>query len=210
MFKKEMTPQQLRAYKMTFEERQIWSETADRIREYCSGLVPQEYSQKIEYHLSTKDYLHYAGYCKKEGYYYVSEGDRGELYCLFKNADGEKMQIFLLENILRDVGQKIELKLRDKEQMRWRFYEDLEKTVPGHIEWVENDTYVYGVKHDSRKLWFEFVLGGLIKTFGFEKVKDIVDEYTEHMNYWFSEKHWDFDREELTFVEIGGSSNENY
>ena len=210
MFKKEMTPQQLRAYKMTFEERQIWSETADRIREYCSGLVSQEYSQKIEYHLSTKDYLHYAGYCKKEGYYYVSEGDRGELYCLFKNADGEKMQIFLLENILRDVGQKIELKLRDKEQMRWRFYEDLEKTVPGHIEWVENDTYVYGVKHDSRKLWFEFVLGGLIKTFGFEKVKDIVDEYTEHMNYWFSEKHWDFDREELTFVKIGGSSNENY
>ena len=209
MFKKEMNPQQLRGYIMTSEEKRVWNETADRVREYCNKLVPEEYSQKIEHHLS-KDYFHYAGYCKKEGYYYIAEGDRGELYCLFKNADGEKMQIFLTENILRDVGQKIELKLRDKEQMRWRFYNDLEKTVPGHIEWVENDTYVYGVKHDSRKLWFEFVLSGLIKTFGFEKVRDIVDKYTENMNYWFSEKHWDFDREKLTFVETGESFDEDY
>ena len=209
MFKKEMTPEELRSYKMTSEELQVWNETVSRVREYCNKLVPEEYSQKIEHHLS-KDYFHYAGYCKKEGYYYVCEGDRGELSCLFKGFDREKIQIFLTENILRDVGQRIELKLRDKEQMRWRFYEDFEKTVPGHIEWVENDTYVYGVKHDSRKLWFEFVLGGLIKTFGFEKVKDIAEEYTKKMNYWFKEKHWDFDREELTFVEIGGSSNENY
>lgn len=175
-----MTPEELRKYKMTSSEKQKWYEVTNSIREYCDGIVPKEYTGKIEYHISEKPYDHYVGFCEAEGYYYVAEGDRGELEVLWKSFEKDKIQIYLMKNILRDVGQSMELKNRD----------------------TYKDTYKYHVRYDSRKWWFEYMLNGLVKVFGLEKVNHIIDDYTESMNHWFHEKHWDFDREKLMFVEI--------
>lgn len=204
-----MTPEELRKYKMTSAENQKWNEVVNLIREYCRGIVPVEYEMKIEYHLSDRAYEHHVGFCESDGYYYIAEGDRGKVECLCKSFDKDEMLIYLMKNILRDVGQSMELKIRHKEQIQWRFYEDDAKTVPGHIAWVENSMYRYSEKYDSRKWWFEYILKGLISVFGIEKVSYLIEDFTANMNYWFREKHWDFDRESFVFVEISESVEYN-
>lgn len=201
-----MTKEELQRHKMLSEEQKIWDEIKARIRVYCKGIIPEEFTELIEKHIAEAVYYQsYAGYCSGEGYYYINIGDRGEIDLACKTESEEEMLFYLMKKILRDVGIRLELRQRDKEQEKWMYYLDDKNTRPGKLAWVKNERYIYHTKHDTRKWWFEYILRNLQLYFGKERLVPLIEEYTQLLNRRFHAPHWGYDREKLQFVEISDS-----
>lgn len=201
-----MTKEELQSYKMTHDERDKWINIQDITRRYCKRSVHVEYNEIVERHISKSVYYeHYAGYCKDEGYYYINIGDRGEVYLSCKTESTEEILFYLMKSILHNIGIKLELSIRDIDQKKWMYYEDVSNTKPGKIAWVKNKEYIYHTQHDTRKWWFEYIIKNLWLFFNDAMIEPIVEEYTGYMNHWFEEKHWKYDREKKQFIEISDS-----
>lgn len=202
-----MTVKELEHYKMTDDELEKWIEVRQIILDYCKILkIPAFMEKRIDSILQIRiTYEHIAGYCKTNGYFYITYGDRGELYLSCQSKEKDDICFYIIKEIAREAGTKIEMQEREQEAKKWMYYIDSQKTRPGHIEWVKNTNYLYHTKHDTRKKWFEYVLNALLKVFKAEKVASLVEEYTGYMNHWFDEPHWAFDRKKREFVEISYS-----
>lgn len=204
-YMEKITCSELQHYRMNKAEWECFEQMWLTIREDCAKMIPAEYEANVKRQLEEVPYLHYMGYCGEHGYYYVEEGDYGRLNMGCLTKDEIEMRFYIMKKILREVGQQIELKKRADEQKKWMYYLDDANTRPGHLAWVKNDTYYYHTKHDSRKMWFEYMLNGLAKLFSPGLVQPVIEEYTGYMNRWFEEAHWAYDCGSGKFVEISDS-----
>lgn len=180
-----MTAKELEIYKMSEAERQKWNEIKQTVKMYCKRvMIPGFMSERIE-NILREGMLygqHVAGYCESEGYYYIEYGDRGMLYLKCLSIDSQDVCFYIMQQIAREAGQKIELNERDAEERKW--------------------LCTYHTKYDTRKKWFEYTLNVLLEIFGQEAVAPLIEEYTGYMNHWFKEKYWSYDTEIREFVEI--------
>ena len=201
-----MTGEELQKYKMSPYERKKWAHIQNRIKQHCKESVPAQYYGIVEnYTAESVYYEHYAGYCKEEGYYYIAVGDHGDVYMLCKTESEEVILCFLMEKILRDIGMRIELKIREQEQRKWMYYTDDKMTEEGSERLIKNENYVYHTKYDSRKWWFEYIIRKLRPFFNDSMMNPIEKKYTDYMNKWFGDKHWEYNRSRELFEEMSDS-----
>ncbi len=200
-----MTCNELQFYQMNMDEWTRWEKLQQTVIGYYKQVVPEEYEELAKRYIVNEPYVHYVGYREPDGYYYIQEGDRGALRMGCQTTDETEMLFYVMENILCDVGRRIELKNRADEQKKWMYYSELKNTRPEHPAWVKNDTCYYHTKYDSRKMWFEYTINGLAKFFKEEQVQPVITEYTAYMNRWFEEAHWAYDCGSRQFVEISDS-----
>lgn len=181
-----MELRELYNYKMNPAELEEWMHVADKVRSLCEklGLV-DTYGVMIKNAISSSIFCdHRAGFCTKIGYYYIEEGDRDKIYLKCQSRDPDEMAFHVMhQKILRTIGRKLEM----------------EKRVELEKNWTGNNNY------DSRKYWFEYVIGNLAKVFEGRVVEKVILQYTGYMNRWFDDEHWQFDREKMEFVEVSDS-----
>lgn len=197
-----MTERELYHYKMTSEETEKWNELKSQVINDCKTMqIPLEFNEWIERKSNAIDsYNHIAGYCEKVGYFYIEDGDRGDIYlkCCSRNPDD--IRWYILEQIVQHVGQNIELRYRKVEEKNWRNLRDYKNS-----EFTEQIDWKYNAIHDTRKFWFEYEILALSKVFDSDKLKPFVEEHINLMNRWFNEPHWSFDWEIMSFIEVSNS-----
>lgn len=199
-----MTEKELELYKMTESEKQNWNIIRQTIFVYCQKLqIPEFMYERIEMLTSggMKYGHHVAGYCENAGYFYIEYGDRGTLYLKCLSYNSEDICFYIMKQITRETGQKIELQERNEEAQKWMYYLDDKKTRPGKLVWIKNENYIYHTKHDTRKKWFEYMLNALLEIFEKEMIAPMIEECTWYMNRWFEEPHWSYDMKLRAFVE---------
>ena len=199
-----MNVEKLCRYRMNSSELNVWNEFQEQIIKDCQKIkIPLSFGEFIETQISIKEqYIHTAGYCNKAGYFYINEGDRGELFLSCLSHDIEDIRWYVMEKILRHIGQKLELEQREDEEKKWRY---LRKFENGKLKLEENENWIYNTIHDSRKYWFEYSIVLLAKIFETNRIYPYVASHIELMNRWFNVPHWDFDWEKMCFIEISSS-----
>lgn len=179
-----MTAEQFYKYKMDVEEQAEWKRLKSQIYEDCKKAGVSERLMRYADAALADDYERMAGYCRAEGFYYIFT-ERG-YYKTEYSGDEKGMRFFLLENIFRSIGTRIELENRDR----------LAK------EWKHREKTVCDVEYDSRKFWFEYTINAIDKILGEEFSLPLAEEYTKFMNRWFDTEHWFFDGKTGKFTEI--------
>ncbi len=184
-----MELRELYNYKMNPAELEEWMQVAEKVRSLCEeiGLV-DAYGVMVKNAISSSIFCdHRAGFCTKIGYYYIEEGDRDKIYLKCQSHDPDEMTFHVMhQKILRTIGRKLEM----------------EKRVELEKDWSGNNQY------DSRKYWFEYVIGNLMRVFEGQRVEQIIKQYTGYMNRWFNDEHWQYDRERGKFVEVSDSKEQ--
>ena len=136
------------------------------------------------------------------GYYLLglkvmSEGERGGPDTVVYEAENEEdLKYWQLEQICRFIGKKDSSKT-------WRYYRH-HADESGWL-YIEHRHYDYNAIEDTRLPGFERLLKNLKYGFPPERWEEKVKEYTSLMNFWYEEPHWDYDRENLCFIEISDS-----
>lgn len=194
-------------YQMTQAECEKWSEVQDIIHRSCKVLnIPETYHSIIENATQSRGAYHLAGFCETEGYYFVEEGDRGELHLACKTFSLAEICSYIMHHrILYAIGTKMELQNRSELEQRWKYRVDNKNCRPRHLPLIENSNYQYHTRYDSRKMWFEYIINNLAVIFDEERVEKVIEEYTGYMNRWFDDKHWEFDKTCKEFIEISDS-----
>lgn len=212
-----MDENQLYYYKMDNVERAKWNSLKSQIYEDCKNAgIPEGFMKShVEPTVSEDSFEHRSGYCREEGFYYIYE----EKAHLEKKYSGDEtgMRFFLLKNIFQDFGMRCECENRKKLSYEWRYCDKIKyvlkppavKSVRAVPKTVRNKNYIYGVKYDSRKFWFEYTINSIEKILGPEYSQRLINEYTSYMNLWFDDEHWAFDRESGKFIEISQSKMKN-
>ena len=202
---------------MDKEELAEWNSLKKQIYEDCEKADISESFMRshVDTTVSEKSFEHSAGYCRYVGFYYVYS-ERGNAEKLY-SGDEAGMRFFLLKDIFGSFGMKCELENREKLSKEWKFYEKemftltppLVKHTRAVSKTFKNKNYIYGVKYDSRKFWFEYTINSIDKILGSEYSSQVIKEYTKFMNRWFDDEHWAFDRESGKFIEISQSKEKN-
>ena len=199
-----MDVKKLYKYQMNDEELRIWGLFQSQIRKDCQRVnVSISFTKYIETQIDSKyPYSHTSGYCTEVGYFYVAEGDFGELFleCLSQNR--EDIRWYITEIIFSHIGQQLELEGRENEEKRWRYQRKFKK---GKLKLRENKKWIYNAVHDNRKYWFEYTISALAKIFDEDRVQPYVSNHITLMNRWFYDTHWDFDWENMCFIEVSDS-----
>ncbi|MBE6908963.1 MAG: hypothetical protein E7474_05095 [Ruminococcaceae bacterium] len=132
-----------------------------------------------------------------DGLTVMSEGERGGPDTVAYRAKSEEdLRYWQLECICHFVGKADPPK-------KWRYCRDHAEN--GAWLYVEHRHYDYNAIEDPRLLGFERYLRNLKYGFPPERWEEKVKEYVHLMNVWYSEPHWDYDRDRLCFVEISDS-----
>ena len=190
--------------KQTESDVQKWNQLQNQILRDCRQVkTPPLFRELITTEISPAEpYAHTAGYCSLVGYFYVTEGDRGELFLQCASHNLEDMRWYIMKRILTHIGRQLELKGRKIEEKNWRYPRNFKN---GELTFEENENWIYNAVHDSRKFCFEYVIASLAKLFEAERVYNCALEYLNFMNKCFESPHWDFDRKKMCFVEISDS-----
>ena len=208
-----MDAKQLFSYKMDEEEIAEWNLLKKQIYEDCKKADISESFMRshVDTMISGRSFEHSAGYCRYAGFYYIysERGNSEKLY----SGDEAGMRFFLLKDIFRSFGMKCELENREKLSKEWKFYKkEMFTLTPPLVKYaravsktITNKNYIYGVRYDSRKFWFEYTINSIDKILGAEYSSPLAEEYTKFMNRWFDDEHWAFDRESGKFIEISSS-----
>ena len=181
-----MNEKELYNYKMTEDELQKWCQFQNQIISDCRQVeIPSSFSEYIKTQVNPiEPYIHTAGYCNNVGYFYITEGDRGEIFLKCLSFNLENIRWYIMEKILTHIGQQLELQHRKPE---------------------ENGNWIYNAVYDSRKYWFEYAIASLSKIFNADRINPYVTDQIDLMNRWFDVPHWDFSYEKMCFVEINDS-----
>ena len=132
-----------------------------------------------------------------DGLKVMAYGERGEPdYVYYEARDEEDLRWWQLEYICRSVGKTDQTKT-------WRWYRDHAKN--GQWYYIEHRHYDYNAIEDTRLPGFEKLLRNLKYSFPADRWEERVRHYTGLMNRWYLIPHWDYDRENLCFVEISDS-----
>lgn len=132
-----------------------------------------------------------------DGLTVMSQGERGGSdKVIYVAKDEQDLRYWQFENICHFVGKTNASKV-------WRYYRH-------HAEndkwfYTERKHYDYNAIEDSRLPGFENYLRNLKCGFPPERWEQKVREYVRLMNYWYIKPHWDYDREQLRFIEISSS-----
>ena len=199
-----MNEKELSDYRMTESDLQKWNQIQKQIISDCKLVkTPPSFSDFIKTKISpTERYGHTAGYCNSVGFFYVAEGDRGELFLECASHNPEDMRWYIMERILTHIGQELELDGREIEEKNWRYPE---KFKNGKLTFEENKNWIYDAVYDSRKFWFEYAIVSLAKLFEKDWIYPYVTSCVNLMNLWFDVPHWDFSWDNMCFVEINDS-----
>ena len=132
-----------------------------------------------------------------DGLKVMSYGERGnpdEVHYEAKNE--EDLRWWQLETICRFVGKADHSGI-------WRYYRS--HAEDGHWLYIEHRHYDYNAIEDPRLPGFECFLRNLKYGFPKDRWEEAVKKHIRLMNYWYSEPHWDYDRDRLCFIEISDS-----
>lgn len=200
----DMTERQLYSYRMSLEESEKWAKLKNIILTDCKKMkISHQHDEWINKRTKPIDpYNHVAGYSRADGYFYIEDGDRGEIYLSCCSHDAEDVRWYLLKSIASQVGQNYELAHRKSEEKRWRYsraFENGKHIMKQRIIWK------YNAVHDTRKLYFEYEIKALAKVADLERLEVVVNERNSLLNLWFEQPHWGFDWKRMVFVEISDS-----
>lgn len=126
-------------------------------------------------------------------------GERGEPDWTVLTAQNEDdLRYWQLENVCRFIKEK-----NPPVPKTWRYCRDYAKD--GRWYYIEHRRYDYNTIEDSRLYGFERFLRNLRPSLPPERWEQRVLECVGLMNRWFKIPHWDYDRDNLHFVEISSS-----
>ena len=132
-----------------------------------------------------------------DGLNVMSEGERGGPdTVIYRAKDEEDLRWWQLERICFFIGKP------DKSKV-WRWYRHHAEN--GCWTYIERRHYDYNAIEDSRLPGFECCLRNMRFGFPSDRWKEKVRYYVGLMNYWYTTPHWDYDQENLCFVEISDS-----
>ena len=115
---------------------------------------------------------------------------------IYRAKDEEDLRWWQLERICFFIGKP------DKSKV-WRWYRHHAEN--GCWTYIERRHYDYNAIEDSRLPGFECCLRNMRFGFPSDRWKEKVRYYVGLMNYWYTTPHWDYDQENLCFVEISDS-----
>ncbi|MEA4910998.1 MAG: hypothetical protein VB092_00095 [Oscillospiraceae bacterium] len=198
---------ELLTYKMHISEQNVWESFCGRVHSCCSTMeIQADGKEIIDKKLKTSpspDF--YRGFHEKIGYYELYVDDRGELNLKLQTAEEEEALWFFLKSIASDVGYKMECAFREQNLPKWRYgiasYDHVKK------QWNENPPgWFYTVRYDGRLYWFGYAIRALEKYYhNCPRLNSYISQCTEHMNRWFKDEHWIFDKNAMRFVEARSS-----
>lgn len=199
-----MKEKELSAYRMNVQESEEWYALKKRILHDCKNMqIPHRYYSWIDKKTDPIDpYNHVAGYSQVDGYFYVEEGDRGEIALTCCSHDFEDIRWYLLTSIVSYVGQKYEHSHRNTDEKRWRYSR---KFKNGKLKLKQRFIWKYNAIHDTRKLWFEYEINALTKVADKARLAAFVDARAGLLNLWYDQPHWAFEWKDMVFVEISDS-----
>ena len=132
-----------------------------------------------------------------DGLTVMGQGERGGPdYVVYKAKDEEDLRWWQLDVICSFIGSPDHSKV-------WRWYRN--HVEDGHWTYVERRHYDYNAIEDSRLPGFECHLRNMKFGFPPDRWEEKVQHYVSLMNFWYAEPHWDYDRENLCFIEISDS-----
>ena len=132
-----------------------------------------------------------------DGLTVMGEGERGGPdTAVYRAKDEEDLRYWQLERVCHHVGKADHSKT-------WRWQRKYARD--GQWFYAEHRHYDYDAIEDARLPGFELFLKNLHFGFPPEWWKAKVREHVHLINYWYAEPHWDYDRENLRFVEVSHS-----
>ena len=132
-----------------------------------------------------------------DGLTVMAEGERGgQDQVVYRAKDEDDLRWWQLEQICSFIGKPDHSKV-------WRWYRD--HAEDGHWTYIERRHYDYNAIEDSRLPDFECRLRLMHFGFPSDRWEKKVKEHVALMNYWLTVPHWDYDRENLCFIEISDS-----
>jgi len=199
-----MIEKQLYSYRMNLQELEKWAELKNIILSDCKKMqISHQHHDWIDKRTDSIDpYNHVAGYSQADGYFYIEDGDRGEINLSCCSRNFEDIRWYLLTSVAGYAGQYYELTHRKSDEKCWRYPR---KFIDGKLILKQRLIWKYNAIHDTRKLWFEYEINALAKVADQARLTVFVNERTGLLNLWFDQPHWEFDWEKMTFVEISDS-----
>lgn len=199
-----MTEKQLYSYRMSPQEVEKWAKLKNSILSDCKKMqTSHQYYDWIDKKTDSIDSNnHVAGYSRADGYFYIEDGDRGEINLSCCSYDVEDIRWYLLKSIVSHVGQNYELAHRKSDEKHWRYLRTFKN---GKLILKQRFIWKYNTVHDTRKLWFEYEINALSKVAEQERLEAFVNKRTSLLNHWFKQPHWGFDWKRMVFVEISNS-----
>ena len=141
--------------------------------------------------------LDYFGEEYLDGLTVMAKGERGGPdVVVYKAKDDEDLRWWQLEVICSFIGEFDNSKV-------WRWYRDHAEN--GHWTFIERRHYDYDAIEDARLPDFECRLRNMRFGFPADRWEERVQHYIGLMNLWYTNPHWDYDRENLCFIEISDS-----
>ena len=134
-----------------------------------------------------------------DGLTVMHEGERGgDDIVVYRAKDEDDLRWWQLEHICRFIKSTEHPPVR-----RWRYIRDHAEN--GRWFYVERRQYDYNAIEDPRLYGFESFLRVLHYGYPPDRWEKKVREHIYLMNLWYNVPHWDYDRENLCFIEISSS-----
>ncbi len=134
-----------------------------------------------------------------DGLTVMQAGERGgDDVAVYRARDQEDLRWWQLKQVCRFIHEK-----DPPPRKTWRYLRD--HAEEGRWFYRERRHYDYDAIEDPRLYGFESFLRILHFAFPPDRWEEEVRDHVRLMNYWYKVPHWDYDREKLCFVEIGGS-----
>lgn len=134
-----------------------------------------------------------------DGLTVMQEGERGgDDVVVYRAKDEEDLKYWQLEHVCRFIKEP-----DPPARKTWRYYRH--HAEDGKWFYTEHRNYDYNAVEDSRLYGFECFLRILHYGFPRGRWERKVQEHITLMNYWYREPHWDYDRNQLRFIEISDS-----
>ena len=202
-----MTAKDYLYYEMNRDEIHKWEELVTDIKTSFSSIadiseIPcQVFRDVLERTTMAKEPWNGAkGYISNSGFYYVSEGDRGELTLIYSGCSYEEAKNAMVARCAREISYAYATEdmkgLQEKYKNQWHYcrINDGVETINGstrmksHIE--EQENWIYDAEYDYRKYWFEALLFLVKRILNEKEYEKNVAYYEECMNH--HSKIWEF------------------
>lgn len=210
MQKTELTEQLFR-YLMSEAEQTEWISFTNYIKACVKKISNNKTTDIIteRYLEEMTPYEWVRGYSNEFGFFVILQRERSnEKQIMLLTKDSKEASWYYLKEIFTEIGKKEEISKRSQYELQWhrgtREYDRIKK------EWNENPTgWIYDLRYDGRKYWFEYTIHALGHYFPDSRLKEYIEILSKYMNRWFDDEHWIYDDEKEAFVENSHSLEHN-
>ncbi len=134
-----------------------------------------------------------------DGLTVMARGERGgDDVVVYRAKDEEDLKYWQLEQVCRFIHEP-------EPPARKVFRYERHHAEDGHWLYIEHRNYDYNAIDDARLYGFE----SFLRIFHFgataERWEEQIERHVALMNFWYEKPHWDYDREQLCFIEISNS-----